>query len=232
MWLTTNPFDEYPISILQRSIKVAYESPEGLRANINMLYQQLDNSEINQSPKKEFKRLIYALAFFHSALQERKKYGRIGWNRSYGFNHHDFTISLNLVDHYLTKAHDLSTVSWDGLEYLIGEVIYGGQVTDQYDGKLVRVYLNKYFGNHIFNKDFCLAADFKIPQDESSLAEIHSFIDKMPLLTVPEVIGLHNNAEITYNINNAKVLRHSLLSMQSSSDLSEDFDRDAMVLKI
>ncbi len=37
-------------------------------------------------------------------LQERRKYGKLGWNVPYDFNETDFRISLALISTYLTKV--------------------------------------------------------------------------------------------------------------------------------
>ena len=39
-------------------------------------------------------------------MQERRKYGKLGWNVSYDFNETDFRISMTLIQTYLTKATD------------------------------------------------------------------------------------------------------------------------------
>jgi dynein heavy chain len=82
---------------------------------------------------------VYAdLAVF--VLQERRKYGKLGWNVPYDFNETDFRISLALLSTYLTKAADGAAaaaaagassaqdglIPWGTLRYLIGEAMYGG----------------------------------------------------------------------------------------------------------
>jgi len=37
-------------------------------------------------------------------MQERRKYGKLGWNVAYDFNETDFRISMTLISTYLTKA--------------------------------------------------------------------------------------------------------------------------------
>ena len=56
-------------------------------------------------------------------LQERRKYGKIGWNVNYDFNESDFHVCMDILKTYLTKAKEIEAkVPWNSLKYLIGEV--------------------------------------------------------------------------------------------------------------
>lgn len=78
---------------------------------------------------------MYVVSFFHAIIQDRRKYGKIGWNVNYDFNQSDFSISYRLLNMYLTKAYDNKDemIPWNSLKYLIGEAMYGGRVTDDWD---------------------------------------------------------------------------------------------------
>ena len=54
----------------------------------------------------DFRPLVYVLAFFHAVVQERRKYGRLGWNVPYDFNESDFEVCMQILDTYLTKSFD------------------------------------------------------------------------------------------------------------------------------
>jgi dynein heavy chain len=104
LWLTTAPSDSFPLGILQKSLKVVTEPPDGLGQNIKSSYTKLNDADLDEVPNQEFKSLVYVLSFTHAVLQERKKFGKIGWNVSYDFNESDFKISFKLISLYLNKA--------------------------------------------------------------------------------------------------------------------------------
>ena len=98
---------------------------------------------MNECPNEGFKPLVYVVSFFHAIIQDRRKYGKIGWNVSYDFNQSDFTISYKLLNMYLKKAFDNEeeSIPWNSLKYLIGEAMYGGRVTDDWDRRILMTYL-------------------------------------------------------------------------------------------
>jgi len=223
LWLTTAPTDKFPLGILQRSLKVVTEPPDGLGANIKQNFTKLSDEMLEECPRAEFKSLVYVLAFFHSTIQERKKFGKIGWNVNYDFNDSDFRISFRLISLYLNKSImlDEEEIPWDTLRYLIGEAMYGGRVTDNWDRRVLTTYLHEYLGEFIFdnNQKFYFSRadfDYVIPENMESLETINVSIDQIPIFTNPHVFGLHSNAEIQYFTNSAKELWINTLEMQTS----------------
>ena len=64
-----------------------------------------------------------------------------GWNRVYPYNTGDLTISAMVLYNYLEAN---AKVPWEDLRYLFGEIMYGGHITDDWDRKLCRTYLEEY----------------------------------------------------------------------------------------
>lgn len=153
LWLTTEPTESFPIGILQRSLKVVTEPPNGLKLNIRGTYSKISASALVNCPHPAFSSLVFVLAFFHAVVQERRKYGKVGWNVSYDFSESDFRVCMQLLDTYLTQAHDQgeSKIPWSSLKYLIGEVMYGGRAIDSFDRRVLNTYMDEYMGDFIFD---------------------------------------------------------------------------------
>ena len=120
LWLSSEPNDKFPISILQRSVKMTAEPPkvnlvlniiiihrrllstlskpygpnsQGLRANVLRLYNQTSEESFQKCKAQEkYQKLFFSLAYFHSVLLERRKFGTLGLNIPYDFNDTDFQV--------------------------------------------------------------------------------------------------------------------------------------------
>jgi dynein heavy chain len=221
LWLTTAPTPEFPIGILQRSLKVVTEPPNGLKLNLRNTYHKITHTALNNCPHSKFSSLIYVLAFFHAVVQERRKYGKIGWNVPYDFNESDFRVSMQLMDTYLTKACDNNDdkIPWNSLKYLIGEVMYGGRAIDDFDRRVLKIYMDEYMGDFIFDtfQPFHFykneEVDYCIPPG-SHKDDYIDVIENLPLANTPEIFGLHSNAEISYYTLAAKDMWKQLVELQ------------------
>lgn len=222
----------FPLSILQQSLKIVTEPPDGLKQNMRSLFSKVTEDQLSECPHPAFRPLVYVLTFYHAVVQDRKKYGKIGWNVSYDFNDSDFKISLRLLGMYLGKAfrEKDEQIPWNSLKYLIGEAMYGGRVTDDFDRRVLTTYLNEYMGNFIFdtNQPFFFSRSgyqYTIPS-EGTYENYQNSIMSLPTLNSPEVFGLHTNAEIGYFTNATKGLWVNLLSMASDSTSSTGISKD------
>lgn len=199
------------------------EPPDGLKQNMRSLFSKISEDALEECSHVAFRPLVYVLCFFHAVIQDRKKYGRIGWNVGYDFNDSDFRISLRLLSMYLSKTlvEKNDNIPWNSLKYLIGEAMYGGRVTDNYDRRVLSTYLNEYMGDFIFdtNQPFFFSrseVDYVIPEHGNYENYLHSIME-LPSLNSPEVFGLHTNAEIGYFTNGTKNLWIDLISMTTST---------------
>jgi dynein heavy chain, axonemal len=221
LWLTTEPTPGFPIGILQRSLKVVTEPPNGLKLNLRSSYYKINEELLSDCNHKTFRPLVYVLAFFHAVVQERGKYGKIGWNVKYDFNESDFRVSNTILKTYLNKTASSKDgkIPWTTLRYLVGETIYGGRVTDDYDRRVLMTYLDEYLGDFLFDsfQPFYFFANnqvqYKVPIG-GTRDDYMTYIEGLPLTNAPDVFGLHPDAEIGYLTNAVKDIWGQLISLQ------------------
>ena len=53
----------------------------------------------------------------------------------------DLTISVNVLFNYLENC---TKIPWEDLRYLFGEIMYGGHITDDWDRRLCRTFLQEW----------------------------------------------------------------------------------------
>uniref|UniRef100_A0A3P8UAE7 Dynein axonemal heavy chain 10 n=1 Tax=Amphiprion percula TaxID=161767 RepID=A0A3P8UAE7_AMPPE len=240
LWVTTNPIKDFPIGILQKSLKVVTEPPNGLKLNMRATYSKISQESFTACPHPEFRSLVYVLAFFHAVVQERRKYGKIGWNVPYDFSESDFFVCMEILNTYLTKAHDQgdSNIPWGSLKYLIGEVMYGGRAIDSFDRRILTVYMDEYLGDFLFytfrqfhffsNKD----VNYKIPPAGPKTIYVDE-IEALPLANTPEVMGLHSNAEIGYYTQAVKEMWTHLIDLQpQTGESGGSISRDEYISQV
>lgn len=220
LWLTTDPTDKFPLGILQRSLKIVTEPPDGLKLNMRATYSRIDNAMLEDCPHKAFRPCLYVLAFLHAVVLERRKYGKIGWNVNYDFNESDFNISRRLLSLYLQKSYEDGDefLPWGSLKYLIGDAMYGGRVSDNLDRRVLVTYLEEYMGDFLFDdcqKFYFSTAGFDYTLPEwGDISNYTNQIEELPMTNSPAVFGLHPNAEIGYFANAVKDMWFDLISLQ------------------
>ena len=108
LWMTTEVHDKFPINLLQISIKYTFAPPQGVKAGLKRIYSTLSQVTptciitmvtiaIGTTRVQQWKPLLYAVAFLHTTVQERRKFGPLGWNIPYEFNQADYNASTQYI---------------------------------------------------------------------------------------------------------------------------------------
>eukprot|EP00505_MAST-04D_sp_SCG-Rhode-Island_P002886 Stramenopile-MAST_4_protein_2886 len=227
LWCTTYPSDDFPVAILQNGIKMTIEPPKGLRQNILSVYRNdpICDPEFFDSCSKgrDFRKLLFALCFFHANVQERREYGALGWNNPYEYNNTDLLITMKQVVMFL----DLYTDPYKAMNYCAGQCNYGGRVTDDKDRRCLLTILEAYFTPDILEDGFKLTPSgvYKMPND-GSYDHYIQHIESLPLDTTPDVFGFHSNARITKDTKTTTSLFASVLLTQAGKGGGESEDAE------
>lgn len=235
LWLTSMPSSKFPVPVLQSGVKLTNEPPKGLKANLGRTFQDVTQENYEGCTKSfEYKKMLYALAFFHAVILERKKFGAIGWNIPYEWMTSDFVTSKSQLFMYLNEQAD---IPYGTLKVLVAEINYGGRVTDDKDVRLITALLDKYFTPDIMGSTYSFSTSdtYKIPEGQG-LDDVKGYIKTLPLEDDPELFGLHFNANLTFNKKTVNEFREALslihpkvsggVSGKSSDDIVNEIASD------
>ena len=218
LWLTSYPSPEFPVAVLQSGVKMTMEPAKGIRLNVkgSFVADPIANDEFfNDCKKKQkWKKMMYALCFFHALMQERRGFGPLGWNIPYEFTAGDMTISLRQTQMMLNEYDE---DQFKALNYLIGECNYGGRVTDDKDRRFLCCALYDFYNPQVYEDGYKFSPSgvYKAPDGEPDHDQFLEHILAMPLTQAPEVFGLHANADITKDQQDTNYLCEIILSTES-----------------
>ena len=155
LWVTTEPHPRFPISLLQMSIKITNEAPAGVRAGLKSSYAWINQDLLDGVTQPQWKSMLYALCFMHTIVQERRKFGPLGFNIPYEFNQSDLSACVHFMQtHLSTQETKKRQIDWDTLNYMICDVQYGGRITDDWDRRLFNTYGQAWLAPIILDANF------------------------------------------------------------------------------
>jgi dynein heavy chain len=79
---------------------------------------------------------------------------------------------------------------------MIGEVQYGGRVTDDYDKRLLNTFTRVWLSDSIFDCNFMFYKGYPI-FNYKQVSNYVIKIQELPTTDPPQAYGLHSNADIT-----------------------------------
>lgn len=207
------PCSYFPVFVLQNGIKLTTEPPRGIKANLSKTYNEFDDGYLDSCKKaKEWRKLIFGLSFFHASIQERRKFGPLGWNILYEFNDSDLETSLTMLKMFLEESDD--NIPWDAIVWITGQINYGGRVTDDNDRRCLMGTLQKYYCVENLEDGYVYSESGKYYCPPfGDLQSYKTYIDGLPLVDGPEVFGLHENADITYQMQQSGNMVETVLSV-------------------
>jgi len=222
------PTTAFPVSVLQNSVKMTLEPPSGLRQNLLGTYEALQDEQFNGCAKPEkYKMLLFGFCFFHAIVQDRRKFGPIGWNIQYAFTNEDLMVSRRQLKIFI---EDYEEVPYKVLNKIGAEINYGGRVTDDKDVRLINTILKTYMCPEMLVVGHKLSESGLYYSPEPLEKEDYmDYIKTLPLNPKPEAFGLHNNAEITTSQFMTASLLESMIAMQPKTSSGKGKSREEII---
>eukprot|EP00930_Biecheleria_cincta_P050644 TRINITY_DN3582_c0_g1_i1.p1 TRINITY_DN3582_c0_g1~~TRINITY_DN3582_c0_g1_i1.p1 ORF type:complete len:2677 (-),score=555.77 TRINITY_DN3582_c0_g1_i1:255-8135(-) len=220
LWITCEITLRFPIGLLQICIKVTLEPPAGLKAGLARTYTTMVTQELlDKIDLPQWRTLVFTQSFLHSIVQERRKFGPIGWCIPYEYNNSDLDACLQFLERHLSQTIMAGApLSWVTVQYMVAEAQYGGRITDDLDRELFGTYCSKWFCDDIWKASFTFnnyQADYnyKIPEG-LEIQQFKDAIDTIPAVDSPNIFGLHTNADLTYRLKEASEMITTIIETQ------------------
>jgi dynein heavy chain len=201
---------------VQMSIKITNEAPVGIKAGLKRSYTWVNQDMLDSVPRSEWRSLLFVMCFVHSIVQERRKFGPIGWCIPYEFNQGDLSASVQFIQNHLAEMETKKSkeVTWSTVRYMVSDIQYGGRITDDWDRFLMKTYAEKYFVQVAFDANYQFYPRYKVPQGVD-IAVFRKYIaEELPAVDSPEIFGLNMNADIIYRSNQTIELIQTILETQ------------------
>jgi len=216
VWITAEPHPKFPIGLLQMSIKFTNEAPVGMKAGMKRSYAWINQDMLDTVPRTEWKTLLWVLCHCHSVLQERRKYGAIGWTVPYEFNQSDLNAcALFLQNHLLDMdAKKAKDVTWSTVRYMISEIQYGGRITDDWDRRQMNTFAEKFFAQPSLVVGNSLHEGYPIPAGNDVNIYRNAIENDLPDVDSPEVFGLNLNADLQFRESQAAEVFDTIMETQ------------------
>ncbi|XP_053317654.1 dynein axonemal heavy chain 6 [Spea bombifrons] len=215
LFLSSMPSRTFPVTVLQNSVKVTNEPPKGLRANIRRAFTEITPTFFEEHLLgRTWRKVIFGICFFHAIVQERKKFGPLGWNICYEFSDSDRECALLNLNLYCQDGK----IPWDALTYITGEITYGGRVTDAWDQRCLRTILRRFFSPETLEENYRYSSSgIYFSPDADSLQYYKEYIENLPLTDDPEIFGMHENANLAFQRKETSTLINTILDVQPRS---------------
>ncbi|OQS02753.1 dynein heavy chain, partial [Thraustotheca clavata] len=234
LWLTSMPSPKFPVPILQNGIKITNEPPKGMRANLGRTFLDMKEADYEGCSKpREYKKFIFALAFYNALCLERRKFGAVGWNIPYEWMNSDLKTGMQQVKLYLEEQDEVPFVT---LNVMVADITYGGRITDRWDKRTNSSIMRKLFHEKLLDDDYKFASSntYYAPAT-GKLEDCRKYVASLPNVDAPDIFGLHANADITFQQKETSMLLGTMLCMLGgggSGGGGEAVETDALVMDL
>lgn len=229
LFLTSEPHDGFPSSLLEHSLKLTFEAPPGIRNNLLRTVGgwQQGGAVVTQGETLKG-RLLFALAWFHAVLQERRRYIPIGWCKFYDFSGADLRSGADIIDSLVGAT---SEVEWPGLIGLLETAVYGGKIDNDPDFSILREYLGLLFcdstvGSHGAQARPLPGTERLSVPSSGQLSDMAQVVASLPENDPPELFSLPANVQRTAQQQRSMHVLQQMRTMDVTKELAAAVNLD------
>ena len=221
LWLTTEAHAQFPAILLQQSFKITYESPPGIKKNLQSTFENWSPEFFEKGQNVERSRILFLLAWFHAVIQERRNFIPQGWSEFYEFSPSDLRVAANVVDAFTA---DGKKMQWTLFHGMLENALYGGRISNPNDLRVMQAYQRQFFNDHMISTGQ-LTPQATLPKSYKH-ADFVKFLASLPDSDNPDIFGLAANIERAQAKVNSDNLVRQLKSLEVSASADAGFDRE------
>ncbi|KFM83095.1 Dynein heavy chain 12, axonemal, partial [Stegodyphus mimosarum] len=131
-------------------------------------------------------------------------------------------------------VNEYQNVPFEAITYMTGECNYGGRVTDDWDRRCLLTLLADFCNPKIIEEEEYMLSpcgQYSVPHVEQ-YEEVLDFISKFPTTQHPEVFGMHENVDITRELQESRKLLDSILLTEGTSTSAQGGTVDHQLLDV
>lgn len=124
---------------------------------------------------------------------------------------------------------EYSEIPYKVLNFTVGEINYGGRVTDDWDRRLIMTILADFYTPNVMEDDYSFGGSY------TSIGATHlegykDYIKTFPIQETTAIFGMHENANMTYAQKETSVLLGALFDLMPKNSGSSASSRDQELL--
>ncbi|XP_048577711.1 dynein axonemal heavy chain 8 isoform X3 [Nematostella vectensis] len=211
LWVSIIPTGNIPSTLLQSAVKVVADSPKSTKDSLQRSMTWVDNELLRISNRPEWPALLHNLCMLHSIVRLRTRFKLAGWNRPEdfkGIGTAELWQSLDLAVREFQDTADMNaggssrSIQWNGLRYMLSEVVYGSCVSDDFDRQGLSAIIDYWVSPAAVKKEFEAAkTKYKLPSalftSSVRMTNVLSGMESVAgdVLELPEACCLHTSPE-------------------------------------
>ncbi|KAM9316607.1 uncharacterized protein PAF06_007656 [Gastrophryne carolinensis] len=229
LWLSVQASEDLPTQLLHYTTKMIVDIPMNIRRGVIHSWQFVSNEALVSSSRSEWPAVLHNLCFFHCASRLRAMFGTsAGWNcpNTMRFSINELMEGIKVLrDEF--KESDLEpggkTLSWTAIRYLLSEIIYGCNVSDEFDMTVLASMIDYWISINTTKKESELTKlKHRIPAgfftSDLNPASLKQALEAIPQfsLDAPEIFHMYPSPVVPFGEQNYVITRLSLLYKSST----------------
>ncbi len=219
LFLTTEETTSFPLDLLHISMKVTNEPPKGIQAGmLRTLNQVVPQERLEKVDNMDaWKSVVFSMCVMHNVFLERRKFGPLGFCHPYEFSNNDLDSCLQYLERLSSPSGNFEESKWKMAKFMVGEILYGGKITDERDRELLITYCEDFLKGEVVKSVNYELIKPSIVIPKLDIVEVQKLKDEVKswkIIETPEMYGLKNLADKGYRLKESKDLLSMLLEIQ------------------